>query len=107
METQQGHDLHLNLPAGHWQALLRHCEQSGETQGAVGRKALADYLDLDHHTLWQLSTSTTEVKGVFGGALQVRDLIDHGDFGLGTFEQLMVKGFFLMGSVGRQGPMAA
>jgi len=102
VEAQQGHDLPLKLPAGHWQALLSHCQQS-----AVVPKALADDLDLDHHTLWQLSTSTTEVKGVFGGALQVRDLIDHGDFGLGTFEQLMVKGFFLMGSVGRQGPMAA
>ncbi|MEJ6827501.1 MAG: acetolactate decarboxylase [Synechococcus sp. ArSW.bin.68] len=108
MEAQQGHDLHLNLPAGHWQALLRHCEQSGETRSAVVRKALADYLDLDHHTLWQLSTSTAVVEGVFGGALQVKDLIDHGDFGLGTFEQLDGEGILLDGvSVGRRGPMAA
>ena len=97
MEAQQGHDLYLNLPAGYWQALLRHCEQSGETRSAVVRKALADYLDLDHHTLWQLSTSTAVVEGVFGGALQVKDLIDHGDFGLGTFEQLDGEGILLDG----------
>jgi acetolactate decarboxylase len=63
----------------------------------VVRKALADYLDLDHHTLWQLSTSTAVVEGVFGGALQVKDLIDHGDFGLGTFEQLDGEGILLDG----------
>jgi len=97
VEAQQGHDLHLKLPAGHWQALLRHCQQSGETQSAVVRKALSDYLDLDHHTLWQLSTSTAVVEGVFGGALQVKDLIDHGDFGLGTFEQLDGEGILLDG----------
>ncbi len=97
MEAQQGHDLHVKLPAGHWQALLLHCEQSGETQSAVVRKALADYLDLEHHTLWQLSTSTAVVEGVFGGALQVKDLIDHGNFGLGTFEQLDGEGILLDG----------
>jgi acetolactate decarboxylase len=97
VEAQQGHDLRVKLPNGHWQALRRHCEQSGETQSAVVRKALADYLDLDHHTLWQLSTSTAVVEGVFGGALQVKDLIDHGDFGLGTFEQLDGEGILLDG----------
>ena len=97
MEEQQGHDLNLRLPAGHWQALQRHCQQSGETLSAVVRKALADYLDLDHQTLWQLSTSTAVVEGVFGGALQVKDLIDHGDFGLGTFEQLDGEGILLDG----------
>jgi acetolactate decarboxylase len=50
VEALHGHDLHLNLRAGHWQALLRHCEQSGETISTVVCKALADYLDLDHHT---------------------------------------------------------
>jgi len=97
LEAQQGHDLHVKLPAGHWQALLLHCEQSGEKQSAVVRKALADYLDLEHHTLWQLSTSTAVVEGVFGGALQVKDLIDHGNFGLGTFEQLDGEGILLDG----------
>ena len=97
MERQAGHDLHLRLPQGHWQALERHCRQSGESHSAVLRKALADYLDLEHHTLWQLSTSTAVVEGVFGGYLQVKDLADHGDFGIGTFEQLDGEGILLDG----------
>ena len=97
MERQAGHDLHLRLPQGHWQALERHCLQSGESHSAVLRKALADYLDLEHHTLWQLSTSTAVVEGVFGGSLQVKDLADHGDFGIGTFEQLDGEGILLDG----------
>jgi acetolactate decarboxylase len=52
--------------------LQRHCQQSGETLCAVVRKALTDYLDLEHQTLWQLSTSPAVVEGVFGGALQVK-----------------------------------
>ena len=97
MERQAGHDLHLRLPQGHWQELERHCRQSGESLSAVLRKALADYLDLEHHTLWQLSTSTAVVEGVFGGSLQVKDLTDHGDFGIGTFEQLDGEGILLDG----------
>ena len=91
MEAQQGHDLRVKLPTGHWQALRRHCQQSGETQSAVVRKALADYLDLDHHTLWQLSTSTAVVEGVFGGALQVKDLIMPSLFGLPPISRLNVR----------------
>ena len=97
MERQAGHDLHLRLPQGHWQALEQHCRQSGESFSAVLRKALGDYLDLEHHTLWQLSTSTAVVEGVFSGCLQVKDLLDHGDFGLGTFEQLDGEGILLDG----------
>ena len=107
MEEKQGHDLNLRLRAGHWQALPRHCQQSGETLSAVVRKALTDYLDLEHQTLWQLSTSPAVVEGVFGGALQVKDLIDHGDFGLAPLNNSMAKRFFSMASVGRRGPMAA
>jgi hypothetical protein len=40
------HDLHLNLPPGHWQALQKHCAQTGENYSQVIRRALADYLDL-------------------------------------------------------------
>ena len=36
-------------------------------------------------------------RGFFGGALQVKDLIDHGNFGLGTFEQLDGEGILLDG----------
>ena len=97
MKEALPHDLHLRLPAGHWQALQAHTQRTGDSCNAVIRKALAEYLDLEHHTLWQLSTSTAVVEGVFGGALHVRDLADHGDFGIGTFEQLDGEGILLDG----------
>ena len=97
MSSASVHDLHLCLPAGHWKELQLHCAQTGESASAVIRKALGDYLDLEHHTLWQLSTSSAVVKGVFGEALQVKDLADHGDFGIGTFEQLDGEGILLNG----------
>ena len=97
MPSSSNHDLHLRLPSGHWQALQKHCAQTGESASAVIRKALGDFLDLEHHTIWQLSTSTAVVEGVFGEALKVSDLPQHGDFGIGTFEHLDGEGILLDG----------
>ena len=90
-----GHDLHLRLPAGHWQVLEAHCARTGESMAHVLRAALADHLDLDHHTLWQISTSTAVVEGVSEGCMRVGDLHQHGDFGLGTFDHLDGEGILL------------
>ena len=38
--------------------------------------------------LYQISTSTTLVEGVHSGSVPSSVLLDHGDFGLGTFENL-------------------
>lgn len=95
--TPRSHELTLRLPTGHWQALQRHCATSGDSPAHVLRVALADYLDLEHHTLWQVSTSTAVVEGVFGGCLRVGDLRRHGDFGLGTFDGLDGEGILLDG----------
>lgn len=40
------------------------------------------------HTLYQVSTATALVVGIYQGAVQVGTLREHGDFGLGTFEGL-------------------
>ena len=40
------------------------------------------------HTLFQVSTSGALVAGVFSGAVSCRTLLDHGDFGVGTFARL-------------------
>jgi len=90
-----GHDLHLRLPAGHWQALEAHCARTGDSMAHVVRAALADHLDLDHHTFWQISTSTAVVEGVSDGCMRVGDLRQHGDFGLGTFDHLDGEGILL------------
>jgi acetolactate decarboxylase len=39
-------------------------------------------------TLYQISTSTALVEGVYSGSILSSALLEHGDFGLGTFEDL-------------------
>lgn len=64
----------------------------------------------DSHSLFQVSTSSALVRGVFGGTLTVRDLLRHGDFGLGTFadldgEMVILDGrCFRMTAMGRASP---
>lgn len=50
--------------------------------------ALAQYLRMPIHTLFQVSTSGALVAGVYAGAVSVQGLLEHGDFGLGTFANL-------------------
>ena len=51
------------------------------------------------HTLYQVSTATALVEGIYQGAVQIAALREHGDLGLGTFESLdgemvVVDGYF-------------
>jgi acetolactate decarboxylase len=87
--------VNLRLPAGHWHALQAHCARTGESMAHVVRTALAEHLDLYHHTLWQISTSTALVEGVSDGCMKVGDVRQHGDFGLGTFDHLDGEGILL------------
>jgi acetolactate decarboxylase len=72
-------------------------------------KALADYLEVAHHTLYQVSTATALVEGIYQGAVRVGTLREHGDLGLGTFEDLdgemvIVDGHSGLPSTRRAGP---
>ena len=40
------------------------------------------------HTLYQVSTATALVEGIYQGAVQIAALREHGDLGLGTFQSL-------------------
>jgi len=66
-------------------ALETRRKQTGETTAHIVMTALADALQVDHATLFQISTSGALVEGVTQGAITVGELIKHGDFGLGTF----------------------
>jgi acetolactate decarboxylase len=53
----------------------------------------------NHHTLYQVSTATALVEGIYQGAVRVGTLREHGDLGLGTFgdldgEMVIVDGQF-------------
>jgi acetolactate decarboxylase len=69
-------------------ALAARSERTGEPRAHIVMSALADALEIEHATLFQVSTSTALVKGVYNGVVTVGELKQHGDFGLGTFDGL-------------------
>jgi acetolactate decarboxylase len=66
------------------------------TQAAAGEEsvshivtaALSQYLKKPIHTLFQVSTSGALVAGIYSGAVSSGLILHHGDFGVGTFENL-------------------
>jgi acetolactate decarboxylase len=69
-------------------ALEARSRQTGEPVGHIVMSSLADTLEIDHSTLFQVSTSTALVEGVYGGVVTIGELKRHGSFGLGTFDGL-------------------
>ncbi|MEB3200002.1 MAG: acetolactate decarboxylase [Synechococcaceae cyanobacterium] len=94
---EASHRVALRLGGGLWQALQERSRRSGDSLDHVIRQALAEALDLDHHTLYQVSTAGALVEGVYQGCVRVADLLRHGDFGLGTFDGLDGEGILLEG----------
>jgi acetolactate decarboxylase len=80
--------LETMISPGLWHALIGHAVRKREPMSHIIRRALAQYLNLEHHTLYQVSTATALVEGIYQGAVQVGTLRKHGDLGLGTFESL-------------------
>ncbi|MCR9136103.1 MAG: acetolactate decarboxylase [Alphaproteobacteria bacterium] len=82
------HHLNCRVSDSLWQALRAEAERTGHSISHIVQEALSSALDLEHHSIFQVSTTGAIVKGVFGGCATVADLKSHGDFGLGTFENL-------------------
>ena len=70
------------------QALLARSTRTCEPLGHIVMSSLADTLEIEHSTLFQVSTSTALVQGVDDGVVTIGELKQHGDFGLGTFDGL-------------------
>jgi acetolactate decarboxylase len=68
--------------------LQEHSGKTGEPVSHIVSRALAEYFQVSHSTLYQVSTATALVEGIYQGAVRVRTLREHGDLGLGTFENL-------------------
>ena len=66
-------------------ALREEQKLTGETIEHIVSRALADSLQVDHGTLFQVSTAGALVEGVTGEIVSIKTLREHGDFGLGTF----------------------
>jgi acetolactate decarboxylase len=71
-----------------WDALQAAARENSETIAHVVSRALADSLQIEHGTLFQVSTSGALVEGLFDGVVSVKTLREHGDFGLGTYVDL-------------------
>lgn len=69
-------------------ALQERAARTGESPQDIILSALADALEVEHPTLFQVSNSTALTQGVFDGAVTIQELKEHGDFGLGTFDGL-------------------
>jgi acetolactate decarboxylase len=81
-------DLAITIPDSLLAALQERAARTGESPTRIILSALADALEVEHPTLFQVSNSTALTQGVFDGAVAIRELKEHGDFGLGTFDGL-------------------
>ncbi len=83
------------------EALEGRQRQTGETIDHLVMRALADTLQIDHATLFQVSTSGALIEGVTDGAVTVGELALHGNLGVGTFADLDGEMVILDGTVYR------
>jgi acetolactate decarboxylase len=79
---------HIRLLPALWEALRERRRATGQSISEIVGAALADHLQLDHATLFQFSSSTALVEGIYEGEATIASLRQHGDFGLGTFDGL-------------------
>ena len=80
--------LDTRVSATIWRALQERSRTSGQSVAHIVQMALAEALDIEHHSIFQVSTSGAIVQGLYQGCVTVADLRRHGDLGLGTFEDL-------------------
>ncbi|MCC2625957.1 MAG: budA [Burkholderiales bacterium] len=92
-----GHIIKTRISSAIYQAMNRRCNQTGETLDHIIQTALATELNINHHTLFQVSTSTALVQGIYNGCMSIAEIKKHGNFGLGTFDELDGEGILLDG----------
>jgi hypothetical protein len=80
--------LSAEIPASLKDAIDEEAARSGRSLSSIVIAALARYLERPIHTVFQVSTSGALVAGVYDREVSVRTVLDHGDFGLGTFANL-------------------
>jgi acetolactate decarboxylase len=89
----------VNVSESLYQAIQERCLTTGETMDHLVQDALSKSLGVEHHTLYQISTSAALVQGVYQGCVNVGTIKTHGNFGLGTFDMLDGEGMMLDGHV--------
>ena len=80
--------LSCDVPTSFLEELSRRASMNGGSVSSLVSEALAGYLNAPLHTLFQVSTSGSLAEGVYAQAVTCAKLLEHGDFGLGTFTGL-------------------
>jgi acetolactate decarboxylase len=81
-------DLKVKIPQSISNALVDRASKRGAAIETIVNLALSEYLNTPLHTLFQVSTSGALVAGVYDKQVSVQTILEHGDFGLGTFAHL-------------------
>jgi acetolactate decarboxylase len=81
-------NLVTTVPASLKTALDAEVTRSKGTPSSIVTAALSQYLGVPVHTLFQVSISGALVAGVYDREVSVKSILEHGDFGLGTFANL-------------------
>jgi acetolactate decarboxylase len=69
-------------------ALEERAKTTGESISRIVTTALFRSLEIPVHTLFQVSTSGALVQGIYERAVSSTFLLNYGDFGIGTFDNL-------------------
>ena len=80
--------LRVVIPPSLDMALRDAASARGTSTDSLVSAALSEYFDSQRHRMYQISTSTALVEGVYQGGISSKELLNGGDFGLGTFEGL-------------------
>jgi acetolactate decarboxylase len=80
--------LHVVIPPSLDVALRDAASARGTSTDSLVSSALSEYFESQRHRMYQISTATTLVEGIYQGGISSKELLKHGDFGLGTFEGL-------------------
>lgn len=91
--------LSINVSESLYEALQKRALETAQTIDHVIQDSLAKALGVEHHTLYQVSTSAALVQGVYQGCVTVGKIKEHGNFGLGTYDELNGEGLMLDGHV--------
>jgi acetolactate decarboxylase len=81
-------EISADVPASLKAALDEEVSRTGCGASSVVTAALAQYLEKPIHTVFQVSTSGALVAGVYDREVSVQAILEHGNFGLGTFANL-------------------
>ena len=63
--------LNCTVSTGLWELLQEHSQRTQQPVALTVSQALADYFDVAHHMLYQVSTATALVEGIYQGAVRV------------------------------------